>query len=97
MSVIDAPAMKGLEYQRPPYPTTWARREGKGRVWFTAMGHREDVWTNPVFQQILVGGIRWALGDVNADISPNIKETARGAYTNPPFPEPRPASSKKKT
>src|SRR5262245_13643986 len=80
LSVIDAPAMKGLEYQRPPFPTTWARREGKGRVWFTAMGHREDVWTNPVFQQILVGGIRWALGEVNADISPNIKETAPGAY-----------------
>jgi uncharacterized protein len=91
LTVIDAPAMKGVEYQRPPYPTTWARKEGKGRVWYTAMGHREDVWTNPIFQDILVGGIKWALGEVNADVPPNLKETAPEAYTNPPDPASRPA------
>jgi uncharacterized protein len=88
LTVIDAPSMKGAEYQRPAYPSSWARKEGNGRVWFTAMGHREDVWTNPMFQQILVGGIKWALGDVKADVPPNIKTTAPGAYTNPPFPKP---------
>ena len=67
----------------------------KGRVWFTAMGHREDVWTNPIFQDILVGGIKWALGEVNADVPANLKETAPEAYTNPPFPEPKPASAAK--
>jgi type 1 glutamine amidotransferase len=97
LSVIEAPAMKGIEYQRPPYPTTWARTEGKGRVWFTAMGHREDVWTNPIFQQILVGGIRWALGEVKADPSPNIRQTAPGAYTNPPYPQSKPATAKTTT
>jgi hypothetical protein len=96
LSVIDAPAMKGIEYQRPPFPTTWARKEGKGRVWFTAMGHREDVWTNPIFQQILIGGIKWALGEVQAEVPPNIKETAPGAFTNPPYPEPKPAAAKAK-
>ena len=88
LTVIDAPAMKGVEYQRPPYPTTWARKEGRGRVWYTAMGHREDVWTNPIFQDILVGGIKWALGEVNADVPANLKETAPKAYTNPPYPAP---------
>lgn len=94
LSVIDAPTMKGVEYQRPPYPSTWARLEGKGRVFYTAMGHREDVWTNPLFQDILVGGIRWALGDVKADVKPNLKETAPGAFTNPPYVEPKPAAPK---
>ena len=28
----DAPAMKGIEYQRPAYPSAWTRTEGKGRV-----------------------------------------------------------------
>jgi type 1 glutamine amidotransferase len=95
LSVIDAPAMKGTEYQRPPYPSTWARKEGKGRVWYTAMGHREDVWTNPTFQQILIGGIKWALGDVKAEVQPNLKQTAPGAYTNPPYVEPKPAAAPK--
>jgi type 1 glutamine amidotransferase len=94
LTVIDAAAMKGVEYQRPDYPTTWARREGSGRVWYTAMGHREDVWTNAVFQRILVGGIRWALGEAKADVPPNLKETAPEAYTNPPYPEPKPASER---
>ncbi|HEX3725036.1 MAG TPA: ThuA domain-containing protein, partial [Pirellulales bacterium] len=49
----DTQGMKGNEYQRPPYPSTWAHRHGKGRVFYTSMGHREDVWTNPIFQQIV--------------------------------------------
>ncbi|MBI1178590.1 ThuA domain-containing protein [bacterium] len=84
LTVIDAPDMKGAPYQRPPYPNTWARKEGNGRVWFTAMGHREDVWTNPTFQKILVGGVKWAMGEVNADVTPNIKQAAPEAYTLPP-------------
>jgi len=97
LTVIDAPAMKGEEYQRPPYPTTWARNEGKGRVWYTAMGHREDMWTNPVFQQILVGGIKWALGEAAAGVPPNLNQVAPGASTNPPFPTPKPATARPRT
>ncbi|HEY0073318.1 MAG TPA: ThuA domain-containing protein [Abditibacteriaceae bacterium] len=89
ITVIDAPAMKGIEYQRPPFPSTWARQEGMGRVWYTALGHREDVWTNPLFQDILVGGIKWATGDVKADVTPNLKTAAPQAMTNPPYPEPK--------
>ena len=64
--------MQGAMYQRPPYPSTWARMHGKGRVYYTALGHREDVWTNAIFQQIILGGISWALGQVDADVTPNI-------------------------
>ena len=28
---------------------------GKGRVFYTSMGHREDVWDNPLFQNLLLG------------------------------------------
>lgn len=93
LTVINSPAMKGEEYERPPYPITWARQEGQGRVWYTAIGHREDVWTNPIFKQMLVGGIKWALGDAKASVAPNLKQTAPGAYTNPPYPEPKPKAA----
>lgn len=93
LTVMDAPHMKGAMYERPAYPNTWARKEGNGRVWYTAMGHREDVWTNPKFQQILVGGIKWALGEVSADVTPNIQTAAPGAYTNPRYVEPKPAAA----
>jgi len=94
ITVMDAPHMKGPMYERPPYPNTWARMEGKGRVWYTTMGHREDVWTNPLFQGILVGGIKWALGEVKADVTPNLKTAAPGAGTNPLYMEPKPAAAK---
>lgn len=44
------------------YPVAWTRAEGKGRIFYTSLGHREDVWTNPVYQQHVLGGIAWALG-----------------------------------
>lgn len=95
LTVMDAPAMKGSMYERPPYPNTWARRDGKGRVWYTAMGHREDVWTNPIFQDALVGGIKWAIGEVQAEVPPNLKDAAPGARTNPKYVEPKPKAPAK--
>jgi type 1 glutamine amidotransferase len=87
--VQETDGMKGPEYDRPAYPETWARMHGKGRVFYTSMGHRDDVWTNPIFHDVLAGGIIWALGDVAADVTPNLLQVAPGALTNPPFPAPK--------
>ncbi len=45
------------------YPQAWERSFGKGRVFYTSLGHRADIWSNdPVFRAHITGGIRWALG-----------------------------------
>ena len=80
----DTIGMEGRMYQRPPYPATWARAYGRGRVFFTSMGHREDIWTNPVFKKLLFGGIHWATGSLRASVSPNLQQAAPGASQNPP-------------
>ncbi len=67
-------------YQRPPFPATWARMHGKGRVWYSSLGHREDIWTNPLVQEIFLGAIAWALGNVDADVSPNIDQVTPLAH-----------------
>ncbi len=85
--VQDTEGMKGPMYQRAPYPATWARPHGRGRVFFTSMGHREDVWTNPVFQAVLIGGIDWATGTVKADLTPNLSKVAPHALELPTQPE----------
>lgn len=82
--VQETAGMTGVDYQRPPFPATWARRHGRGRVFYTSMGHREDVWTNPVFQSILLGGISWAVGNVKADVKPNIEKVTPQAWVIPP-------------
>jgi type 1 glutamine amidotransferase len=42
-------------------PLAWAKSFGRGRVFYTALGHREDVWQNDLYQQHILGGIRWVL------------------------------------
>lgn len=42
-------------------PLAWAKEYGRGRVFYTALGHREDVWETARYQQHVLGGIRWVL------------------------------------
>lgn len=44
------------------HPVAWTRRFGGGRVFYTALGHREEVYANPLVRRHFAGGISWALG-----------------------------------
>ena len=44
------------------YPIAWCKTFGKGKIFYTSLGHREDVWTNDAYQKHVLGGIKWALG-----------------------------------
>ncbi len=45
------------------YPQAWTVNAGRGRTFYTALGHREDIWAHDaVFRAHVTGGIRWALG-----------------------------------
>ncbi len=52
------------------YPIAWSKTVGKGRMFYTSLGHREDVWTSEKYQDHILGGIRWALGLEKADSEP---------------------------
>lgn len=41
------------------FPLAWTRMHGRGRVFYTALGHG-DVWDDASFQALALGGIRWA-------------------------------------
>src|SRR5262249_2307996 len=82
--VQETQGMKGALYARGPYPATWARMHGQGRVFYPSMGHREDVWTNPRFQRIFLGGIAWAVRNVDADVTPNLETAASHHGDLPP-------------
>jgi len=40
----------------------WVQQYGKGRVFYTGLGHGKEAWTNPAFQQLVVRGMYWAAG-----------------------------------
>jgi type 1 glutamine amidotransferase len=53
------------------HPIAWSRRVGRGRMWYTAMGHTESSFVEPLFRKHLLGGIMVAAGKVPAEFSPN--------------------------
>jgi type 1 glutamine amidotransferase len=52
------------------FPIAWCKNYGKGRVFYTALGHFENVWASPEFQMHLLGGIKWSLGLEKGDAKP---------------------------
>jgi type 1 glutamine amidotransferase len=81
---LETKDMKGECYQRAPYPVTWARMHGEGRVFYMAMGDRPENWQNDFFLNLLGGGIRWAMVDATASMDQNLKQVAPGYAEIPP-------------
>jgi uncharacterized protein len=44
------------------FPLAWTREHGQGRVFYTALGHRDDVLNSEWYGAHLLAGIQWALG-----------------------------------
>lgn len=85
-------AFAGTHSASDTFHTANESKKGPDRYVNSSMGHREDVWTNPLFHDVLTGGLSWAMGLTKADTPANIKAVAPGAWTNPPYPgDPKPA------
>ncbi|WP_031108208.1 ThuA domain-containing protein [Streptomyces sp. NRRL S-146] len=42
------------------HPLVWCRDHGRGRVFYTALGHAPEAYEDPAFRAHLLGGITWA-------------------------------------
>ncbi len=64
---------KGIEqYPRADhdYALSWIRPEGKGRLFYEALGHSETIYyNNPAMLAHILAGMQYALGDLKADDS----------------------------
>lgn len=43
-------------------PLVWSRREGRGRVFYSALGHPDAAWRDANHLRLVAGGLRWAVG-----------------------------------
>jgi type 1 glutamine amidotransferase len=69
------------------FPISWCKQFGKGRVFYTSLGHREDMWDpewgganrknsaeiSKAYQQHILAGIQWALGQAKGSAKPQTK------------------------
>ncbi len=47
------------------YAMAWCHDYGKGRVFYTALGHPKEIWQDERLRKHLLGGILWAMGDAD--------------------------------
>ena len=52
------------------FAVTWAKMYGKGRVYYSCLGHVKENWDNPQLQKMYSEAIRWATGMLDADLTP---------------------------
>jgi uncharacterized protein len=71
----DKTDLKRWEHIRPDrdYGMAWIKREGKGRVFNSVLGHRPEFYMNPDLVKLMLGGIQFVLGDLEADATPSAK------------------------
>ena len=52
------------------FAVTWAKMYGKGRVYYSTLGHPKENWDNSNLQKMYIGAIKWATGLLDADVTP---------------------------
>jgi type 1 glutamine amidotransferase/sugar phosphate isomerase/epimerase len=60
-------------YTRPDrtYPVSWVRTYGKGRVFYSSIGHMPETFMTPALVSHLLAGLQYVAGDLEADATPN--------------------------
>ena len=53
------------------FPAAWAKSYGKGRVFYSILGHEAEDWDNPALSKMYFEAIRWALRLVEGDATPS--------------------------
>ncbi len=59
------------------YGMVWIKSFGKGRVFNSVLGHRPEFYMMPDLVKLMLGGIQFALGDLQADTTPSAKLSTR--------------------
>ena len=52
------------------FAVTWAKMYGKGRVYYSTLGHPTGNWDRPELQTMYLEAVKWAMGLVTADVTP---------------------------
>jgi uncharacterized protein len=62
---------EGVKRTDGDFAISWCQDFGKGRSFYTSLGHRKEVWTDPRFQEHLINGLQWAMKLKEGTASPS--------------------------
>ncbi|MHC4399172.1 MAG: ThuA domain-containing protein [Planctomycetota bacterium] len=61
---------RGVKRTDKDFAVAWVKNVGKGRVFYCSLGHGANVFGEPAVVRFYLDGIQFALGDLEADASP---------------------------
>lgn len=70
----EKPKLAGKAPADVDVPVSWCREVGKGRLFFTNLGHNDLTFANTVVLQHMLDGIQYALKDIDADAIPSAEK-----------------------
>lgn len=56
------PEGRGLDLRMGDHPIVWSRCVGKGRMFYSAIGHRPELYSDPTHVRLLEQAVDWAAG-----------------------------------
>jgi hypothetical protein len=69
-----------LDYDNPrvhrkdhDFPVAWSKMYGKGRVFYSTLGHTPEAWSDPDIRTMYFEAIKWALGLSEGSTTPHAK------------------------
>lgn len=79
------------------HPIAWCHRFQGGRSWYTALGHPDEAYADPLFRRHLLKGLEWAAGvaggscdpDTDPDVASIRYDSDPGAFSGGVYASPR--------
>jgi type 1 glutamine amidotransferase len=70
LDVAKLPPNPELHRTDGDFPLAWAKMYGKGRVFYSSLGHASSTWDNPDVYHMYFEALKWSLGLGDADVAP---------------------------
>jgi hypothetical protein len=70
LDMAKMPANPGVHRTDGDFPLAWAKMYGKGRVFYSSLGHAAGTWDNPDVYHMYFEALKWSLGLTDADVTP---------------------------
>ena len=73
LDIAGLPPSADLHRTDGDFPLAWAKMYGKGRVFYSSLGHAAGTWDNPDVYHMYFEALKWSLGMTEADVAPRPK------------------------
>jgi len=60
------------------FAVAWSKMYGKGRVFYSTLGHTEEAWTDPDIRKMYFEAIKWVLGMTEGSTAPHPRQQMQG-------------------